>query len=54
MPKAPDGRYDYQVQPKTVPDQTADATRSYLYKTVDYVEGAAKRIKSFNPKLIVR
>ncbi|KAJ3522855.1 hypothetical protein NM688_g8813 [Phlebia brevispora] len=54
LPKAPDGRYDWQVRPKTAPDASAAATHSYLYKAVQGAEGTVKRIKAFNPKLIVR
>ena len=54
LPKALDGRYDWQVKPKTETGQSGDEMHSHLHKAVQHVEGAVKRTKAFNPSLIVR
>ena len=47
MPKAPDGRYDYQVKAATDTDKSSDEQHSYLWRAVQRVEGDARFLKVF-------
>lgn len=52
LPKATDGRYDYQVKPKTDTDQSSDQQHSYLWRAEKRLEEDAKFLKVFRPEAV--
>ena len=48
LPKAPDGRYDYQVKPKTDTDQSADEQHSFLWKVQQRAQSDSNFLSKFD------